>query len=87
MSKFWKDLSMRNFIVFFEKIVIFSLQFGFQQKYSTTHVLIHSTGKIRYKGDKSNYASRIFLNSLKAFDTLNHLMLLKRLEYYGVGRI
>ena len=39
---------------FLEKKIIFSLQFGFQQKYSTTHALIHHTDKIRHETDKGN---------------------------------
>ena len=35
---------------------LFSLQFGFRQKYSTTHALIHLTDKIRHEIDKGNYA-------------------------------
>ena len=33
---------------------ILSLQFGFQQKYSTTHALIHLTDKIKHAIDKGN---------------------------------
>ena len=33
------------------KEIIFSLQFGFRQKYSTTHALIHLTDKIRHEID------------------------------------
>ena len=35
-----------------KKEIIFSLQFGFRQKYSTTHALIHLRDKIRHEIDK-----------------------------------
>ena len=66
---------------------LFSLQFGFRQKYSTTHALIHLTDKIRYEIDKGNYACGIFADFQKAFDTVDYYMLLKKLEYCGVRGI
>ena len=66
-----------------KKEMIFSLQFGFCQKYSTTHALIHLTDKIRHEIDKGNYVCGIFVDFQKAFDTVDHHILPKKLEYYG----
>ena len=63
---------------------MFSLQFGFRQKYSTTHALIHLTNKIRHEIDKGNYTRGIFVDFQKACDTVDHHILLKKLECYGV---
>ena len=71
-----------------KKEIIFSLQFGFRQKYSTTHALIRLTNKIRRVIDKGNYACGIFAIFQicgifqKPFDTVDHHILLKKLEYY-----
>ena len=42
-----------------KKEIIFSLQFGFGQKYSTTHTLIHLTDKIRHETEKGNHTRKI----------------------------
>ena len=47
-----------------KKEIIFSLQFGFRQKYSTTHALIELTDKIRHEIDKSKYVLCRFSNGL-----------------------
>ena len=70
-----------------KKEIIFSLQFGFRQKYSTTHALIHLTDKIRHEIDKGNYACGIFVDFRKGFDPVDHHILPKNLEYYGVRGI
>ena len=65
----------------------FSNLFGFPQKYTTTHVLIHLTDKIRHEIDKGNYACGIFEGFQKVFDAADHHKLLKCLECYGMRRI
>ena len=63
-----------------KKEIIFSHQFGFRQKYSTTHALIHLTDKVRHEIDKGNYACGIFVDFQKAFDTVDHHILLRNFK-------
>ena len=78
LLKVWKDLCITE-----KKEIIFSLQFGFGQKYSTTHALLHLIDIIRHKIDKGNCACGIFVDFQKVFDTEDHHILLKKQEYYG----
>ena len=61
--------------------LIYSLQFGFRQKHSTSHALIHLTDKIREQLDKGNFACGIFVDSQKVFDTVDHQILIQKLNY------
>ena len=63
---------------------LFSRQFGFRNKHSTTHALIDLTETIRKALDDNEFACGVFLDFKKAFDTINHKILLKKLEHYGV---
>ena len=87
IDKILERLMYNRLYSFLEKKEIFSLQFGFRQKYSTAHALIHLTDKIRHGTDKGNYVCGIFVGFQNAFDTVDHHILLKKLEYYGVRRI
>ena len=63
---------------------IYELQFGFRAGHSTNHALISLTEKVRVALDTGNFACGIFVDFQKAFDTVDHEILLKKLEHYGV---
>ena len=67
-----------------EHQVLFKNQFGFRKKCSTSHSLIEITEKIRESIDSGKYGCGIFIDLKKAFDTVNHEILLKKLEHYGI---
>ena len=59
-------------------------QFGFRKKYSTKLALADLVVDIAEKLDSGLVTLGIFIDLRKAFDTLNHDTLLKKLEHYGV---
>ena len=64
--------------------VLFSMQFGFRAGHSTDHALISLTETIKASLDKKRFGCGIFIDLQKAFDTVNHDILLKKLEHYGI---
>ena len=70
-----------------EQKCFYNLQFGFGEKHSTTHALIEITETIRKALDNKTFACGVFIDLQKAFDTVNHAILIDKLHYYGIRGI
>ena len=63
---------------------IYPLQFGFRKKHSTAHALLNIIELIKSALDQSKFACGIFVDFSKAFDTVDHQILLQKLSHYGI---
>ena len=63
---------------------LYSFQYGFRENHSTNHALIDISENIRNALDSNKSVCGIFVDFQKAFDTVNHDILLQKLEHYGI---
>ena len=57
---------------------------GFRKSHSTNHALDYSISHIKSELKKSNHVLGIFIDLSKASDAIDHGILFKKLEHYGV---
>ena len=62
-------------------------QFGFRKNRSTEDAILELTDKISKALDERKYTLGVFLDLSKAFDTMNHEILCKKREHYGIRGI
>ena len=58
-------------------------QSGFRKNYSTNTCLGHLTDKITIECEKGRFTGMILIDLQKAFDTIDHQILLKKTKYLG----
>ena len=63
---------------------LYNLQFRFNASHSVNHVLISLTELIKNSLDNKKFGCGIFLDLQKAFDTVNHQILLDKLKHYSI---
>ena len=62
-------------------------QFGFRSKLSTTKALLELVDKLSAAIDDKLINIGVFIELAKAFDTVDHKILMFKLEHYGIGGV
>ena len=68
-----------------ENQMLCSKQFGFQRGYSTQHAIMQLTDQINSSFENNHFTLGIFTDLSKAFNTVDHDILITKLENYGVN--
>jgi len=63
--------------------MLFPIQFGFRKGFSTVHALMSLNDIITLKREENLYTCAIFLDLKKAYDTVDHSILTKRLSFFA----
>ena len=78
----------RRLNVFVEKKQIFyNFQFGFRSNFSTSNTLLSIVETIQSHLDKNKFCVGVFVDLKKAFDTVDHHILLQKPEHYGISGV
>ena len=66
---------------------LFEMQFGFRTGHSTEHALVSLSEKIKCTLDSDNVGCGFFIDLQKAFDTVNHRILLQNWNIMVSGEL
>ena len=75
-QRFYKFLSKND--------ILYEQEYGFRENYSTELALVDLTDRIAHAIDNKKVTVGVFIDLSKAFDTLNHEILMGKLQHYGI---
>ncbi len=85
LGKLLEKIVSSRTVSFFEENDLFSpYQFGFRAKFSTEYTVLDIYEKLLQNLDGGFNTCAIFLDLAKAFDSVSHNILLRKLEKYGI---
>ena len=79
-----KVVFLQVYDYFVKNKLLYDSQYGFRKYHSTEFAALEFTDKIITNLDQSKLPIAIFLDLSKAFDTIDHSILIHKLHYYGI---
>ena len=84
INNIFEKILFKSIYDYVEKFnILYQYQYGFRKGHSTTHALVDLVDKIKNSIDNGEMTCGIFVDLSKAFDTVNHSILLHKLDHYG----
>ena len=88
LNKLLEKLMFKTIQLYLEKYNILNdNQFGFRSNHTTTQAILMITDKIQRAIENKMISCGIYLDLSKAFDTVDHSILLNKLDHYGIRGI
>lgn len=85
INKVFETVIKRRLVKFLEvNNILNACQFGFRKNRSTVSAALKLVDSIRKTMDKTKIAGALFIDLCKAFDMVDHEILLQKMEYYGI---
>src|SRR5437899_2784548 len=87
-SKLFEKIISNRLLSYINKFEISNpAQYGFRKKHSTYMAMLNLYDKVSEAVDKNEFSVGVFIDLSKAFDTINHDILIRKLDMYGVRGI
>ena len=84
-SKIFEKIICNQLMSFIDRNnILYRKQYGFRKRHSTHHALIDFTEKIANAFENNNFLIGLFLDLSKAFDCIDHAILINKLRFYGI---
>ncbi len=84
---FEKVISTQTYKYFTKQKLFYKSQYGFRNEHSTEYATLEIVDRLMTEMDKNETLINIYLDRSKAFDTLDHNILIQKFKYYGIKGI